>query len=93
MSLNEHISCHTALKQLHRQKIHVLHKNNALICKIHHTVRQCFNMFMRILTLSILRVLELLHTGTMNSRYKSFTVLNTKKVSKVIFSILIMDLG
>ena len=51
MDLNDHSSYHRALTQFNRHKIHVLHENNALIFKIHHTVLHCFNMFMRILTL------------------------------------------
>ena len=51
MNHNDHINYHRALKQFNRHKIHVLHENNALICKIHDTVRHRFNMFMRILNL------------------------------------------
>ena len=51
MNLNYHNSYYRAFKQFNRHNIHVLHESNALICKIHHTVQHCFNMYMRILTL------------------------------------------
>ena len=51
MKLNDHSSYHRASQQFNSHTIHVLHENNALIFKIHKTVRHCFNVCMRILTL------------------------------------------
>ena len=95
MNLNDHSSYHRVLKQFNRHKIHVLHGNNALICKIHHTVRHCLNVFMRILTLKYSASFEItsfriiLKQGTRASP----SLFKHKQVSDAIFSISIMDLG
>ena len=67
----------------------------ALIGKLHHTVRHCFNMFMRILTLNhsasfgITSSRIILEQGTLASH----SLFKHNNVSEAIFSISIMDLG
>ena len=96
MNLNYHNSYYRAFKQFNRHTIHVLHENNALICKIHHKVQHCFNMYMRILTLKysdsfgITSSRIILEQGTLASP----SLFKHKKTSLwSIFSISIMDLG
>ena len=83
------------LKKCNRHTIQELHGNNALICKIHHTVRHCFNMFMRILTLKYSASFEITYSWIILEKgtLASHSLFKHKQVSEAIFSISIMDLG
>ena len=93
MNLNDHSSYHRVSQQFNRHTIHVLLENNALIGKIHHTVRHCFNMFMFTLNHSasfgITSSRIILEQGTLATP----SLFKHNNVSEAIFSISIMDLG